>query len=688
MTEGKKDKSKRPIEAPELLAPAGGMTQLVAAVENGADAVYLGGEFLNARGRAENFKSKQLPDAVKYAHSKNVKVYLTMNTLVKDDELQEGLNYAAFAYETGIDALIIQDMGLASLIKERILDMALHLSTQASIYNRSGVDFAAAAGFDTVVVARELSCEELKEICTDSPCRIEVFVHGALCICYSGQCQLSRIIGGRSANRGECAQPCRLPYTDEDGRHEGYYMSPKDLCLLEELPRLIEMGVSSLKIEGRMKSPEYVATVTSIYRKYIDAYMSSPGSYGVEKGDIEDLVQIYSRGGFTKGFFDGRPSDEEYLSGELPKHQGKYIGKVVAVPKARNLVDVKLEAPLEMGDGVEIRASELTGNVVTYIKPLGGGVLRIGDIKGRVAPGDSVYKTGDAGLNERAQASYRNKDKKKIYVDMVFTASLEKGMTLTISEGERQVTHTIPKGVEIARRKAVTAETVKEQLEKTGGTDFNPGEITVHIEKGVNISLSNINKIRRQALEMFAEAKAGRREKVIPGIVENPVLITNDEGRIKGTPQKGIFGKGPLEAVRERQDEAGDIMMIPAVTKGSKDRELAARFERIKKGEDIAEVFGVEKDKPEVLVNNPGWIREFIEAGFTVYGGPGLNIFNGAAKEFYESQGVMPCWGSYELMRRPPLMTMEYDFPLATFLDRKGERYWAAHTGDKTVIEK
>jgi len=395
---------------PELLAPVGGLAQLYAAVNNGADAVYLGGARFNARAKADNFTLPKLRDAIGYAHERNVKVYVTFNTLLKDRELPDALDYAAALWEIGADAVIVQDMGLVRILGKYLPELPLHLSTQATVYNPQAVGLMKEFGIRRIVPARELSLTEIQRLvqaCHGGPedscganCEVEVFVHGALCMCYSGQCQMSRLLGAnaksgrrhgketgakesdnkhgkeamtegsaRSGNRGLCAQPCRLPYTDDQGR-TGYFLSPKDLCLLEELPALCEAGVDSLKIEGRLKSPEYVAVVTGIYRKYLDQYAQA-GAVDVTAEDLAALTQIYSRGGFTTGYLYGDPG-EKLLSGQSPKNAGVYIGKVRSVVSAKSaggdkaaaagaakkdasLVDVMLQGELNEGDGIEIR---------------------------------------------------------------------------------------------------------------------------------------------------------------------------------------------------------------------------------------------------------------------------------------------------------------------------------------------
>jgi len=372
---------------PELLAPAGGWEHLRAAVQNGADAVYMGGPFFNARIKAENFTRENIGDAIEYAHMRDVKAYVAVNTLIKDSELARGLEYVNFLYESGADAVILQDMGLARLARKYLPEMKLHLSTQATVAGAGAVKTVKALGFSRIVPSREMSLDEIRafaeachaeEACSEingaeaaaGACEVEVFVHGALCMCYSGQCQMSRIIGGasgRSGNRGLCAQPCRLPYTDEKGKAR-FLLSPKDICTVDMIPQLAEAGVDSFKIEGRLKSPQYVAEVTSVYRKYLDMYAET-GNVKAAAEDMDRLLGIFNRGGFSSGYLKGNPG-KALLSGSSPKNEGIFTGKVSGCRKGSSLVDVKTEGHLAIGDGVEIRGKGVAGNVITYLKEL------------------------------------------------------------------------------------------------------------------------------------------------------------------------------------------------------------------------------------------------------------------------------------------------------------------------------
>ncbi len=281
----------------ELLAPAGSFSALRAAVQSGADSVYIGGSEFSARKSAQNFTLSEITEAVQYCHLRGVKVHVAANILVKERETAQFLEYMGRLNEIGVDAVIIADIGMASKIRRIYPDLPLHASTQMTVTSVSAAKKLAQMGFSRIVLARELTKEQIEKICKSVDVEIEVFAHGAICMCYSGQCLMSSMIGGRSGNRGMCAQPCRLPYSI--GGKQGHFLSPKDMCMIEVLPQLSKIGVTSIKIEGRLKRSEYVAAVTGIYRKYID----NPKK--VEKSDMDGLYSAFSRSGFTKGYFDG-----------------------------------------------------------------------------------------------------------------------------------------------------------------------------------------------------------------------------------------------------------------------------------------------------------------------------------------------------------------------------------------------
>lgn len=362
---------------PELLSPAGNWDSFIGVMNAGADAVYLGGDKFNARAYADNFTTKQLVEALQLAHLHGKKIYLTLNTLIKEREFGELYDYIAPLYEAGLDGIIIQDFGVLSFCKKFFPEMELHASTQMTVTGSEGVRFLQEQGVCRVVPARELSLEELVRIKKDTGVALETFIHGAICYCYSGQCLFSSFLGGRSGNRGRCAQPCRLPYTVK-GR-EGYPLSLKDMCTIELLPKLMDAGIDSFKIEGRMKKPAYAAGVTSIYRKYIDRYLAdpNPAHYQVEKKDLALLSGLYIRSERSEGYYERRNGKEMITLG-----QPGYVGTDEALAQrmtneyVRELpgLPIDMEVHLTVGEPAQVKISleqagelqecRITGNIV------------------------------------------------------------------------------------------------------------------------------------------------------------------------------------------------------------------------------------------------------------------------------------------------------------------------------------
>ncbi len=337
----------------EVLAPAGTYECFRAAINAGADAVYLGGSMFGARAFAGNFDRDELLSAIRTAHLYGKKVYLTVNTLLRNDELEGLTEYIKPFYEAGLDAAIVQDYGVFSVLRENFPGLDLHASTQMTITGKYGAKLLKDMGASRVVTARELSAAEIKDIHDNVDVEIESFVHGALCYCYSGQCLLSSMIGGRSGNRGRCAQPCRLTYS-MNGINDRYLLSPKDMCTLEAIPDFLDAGVYSLKIEGRMKSPEYVAGVSYAYRRYVDMYLEKGrDGFRVDEKDIKQLMDIYNRGGFCKGYYYVH-NDKNMMTFNRPNHQGIAVGTMkngeLVLTEELNAGDV-----LEFSDGRNTR---------------------------------------------------------------------------------------------------------------------------------------------------------------------------------------------------------------------------------------------------------------------------------------------------------------------------------------------
>ena len=499
----------------ELLSPVGDFECLKAAVQNGADAVYFGANLFNARAFATNFDNDNLKQVINYAKLRGVKTHLTLNTLIKQDEFQDAFNLAKRAYEYGIDAIIIQDLGLADILITNFPDLEIHGSTQMTIHNLEGVKKLEKLGFKRAVLSRELSLNEIEYICKNSNIEIEVFAHGALCISYSGQCLMSSLIGGRSGNRGKCAQPCRLPYEllDENEKiiDKGYLLSTRDLCGLETLPQLIKSGVSSLKIEGRMKTPEYVATVTRIYRKYIDLakkYISSEISeYIIEEKDKQDLMQVYNRGGFSNGHLSNK-TNKKLVYPEKQNNMGLPLGKIIKYNTKKGLVTAKLENTLSIGDGISFEnentkytISELLEKDKNIKQAQINQIVTFGRMKGNINVGDKIYKISNKELSILALESY-SKEYRKNLIDCKIDIHENQKISLTLYSMSFDVKidfiyDYIP---ELAQNAPITEEKIINQFNKTLDTCFQFDKFEINLDNNLFIPVSIINDIRREAL--------------------------------------------------------------------------------------------------------------------------------------------------------------------------------------------
>lgn len=490
----------------ELLSPVGEWDSLVAAVQNGANAVYFGANEFNARMNSKNFDRQELREAIKYAKLRKVKTNLTLNILIKNNEFKKAMDLVKYAYECGIDAIIVQDLGLAKQIIKKFPDLDVHSSTQMTIYDLKGVQGAEKLGFKRCVLARELSADEIKHICKNSNIEIEVFIHGALCICYSGQCLMSSLIGGRSGNRGKCAGTCRLPYTllkNKQSIDKGYLLSSKDVCTLDIIPELIESGVKSFKIEGRMKSPEYVGLVTSIYRKYIDLANSNK-SYYVDEKDREKLMQIFNRGGFSTGYLKGKLG-RNMMFKYRPNHMGGYIGNVEHYNPNKGYVKIKLDKELFLGDSLSIKdgtckISELmVGNNNIKNGRIGQSVT-IGRMYGNICKGDKVYRTVDINLNKSIQ-QVSSKENIRRKIDCTVVIKENEPIMVEVIDIETKITvkkhGSIP---EKALKTGLNKDRVIEQISKLGNTVFEINNISVEIGDMLQSPIKTINELRREAV--------------------------------------------------------------------------------------------------------------------------------------------------------------------------------------------
>ena len=519
-------KKRSELNIPELLAPAGSKEAFIAAVEAGADAIYIGGHEFNARMSATNFSVEEIREACDFAHKRGVKVHVTINTLIENDELEAALKYAEELWEIGVDALIVQDLGLASLIHKCMPDFSMHMSTQGTIYNADGVRVCEEMGFSRVVLARELTLKEIEAICKETNLEIEVFCHGALCYCYSGQCQMSRALGGRSANRGACAQPCRMSYLDN-----GYALSPKDLDVLDYLPELAAAGVSSLKIEGRMKSPEYVAAVTSIYRKYLDK-LKTKEAWQIDSADRVTLAQVFSRG-FTDATLSGE-EDSKLMSLDSPKNKGISIGRTAGsklIKEGRYYLDLEIDGAqaegamldglleLAKGDVLEVQGDPGSSFAVTYLERMGPGKYRVGDAKDEYALGYRVNRVISSKLMSAYSRYYKNKDwhegkfTRKKTVEAHVTVGRTGEVALALKDPETGVSVKKSSGPYAVSEVSGSMEgRVRSSLAKTGGTPFDIRDVKFHGNAELDIPVKEINELRRQVVSELEDAFCVRRE--------------------------------------------------------------------------------------------------------------------------------------------------------------------------------
>lgn len=499
----------------ELLAPVGSFDALKAAVQNGANAVYLGGKDFSARASANNFDRQELIEAVKYAHIRGVRVFVTTNTLIKQDEIEDFVEYAKFLYDIDVDALIIQDIGIAMLINKLIPDFELHASTQMVAHSLEDVQYLESIGFKRVVLARELTIDEIKYICNNTNVDIEIFVHGALCVCYSGACLMSSMIGNRSGNRGRCAQPCRQKYTmidistgKEIHSNGDYLLSTRDLNTIEDVDKIIESGVLSLKIEGRMKKPEYVATVINSYRNAIDEYQATK-KVNISTETMEDLYTIFNRK-FTKGLILGEVG-EDVMNSNVPNNQGLYVGKVIDYNKKSKRLKIKLEGTLKKGDGINLGGG-IIGRIIKgkEIAQIGykGEIIEL-DFIGEARKNQPVFKTSDTNLIDRAQKTYtQDKEFVKSLIDAEITIKLNQYPELKlIDKNNNEVFVKGDKLVEKALKVALGKEKIETQIKKLGNTPYELDNLKINLDEDVSMPISLINQMRREAIELLDESR-------------------------------------------------------------------------------------------------------------------------------------------------------------------------------------
>ena len=655
----------------ELLAPVGSFEALKAAVQNGANAVYLGGKDFGARASANNFDRDELKEAVKYAHIRGVQVFVTTNTLRKENEIEDFLEYAKFLYDIDVDAIILQDIGMARLIKRELPDFELHASTQMVAHSLEDVKYLESVGFDRVVLAREVTVEEIKYICDNCKADIEVFVHGALCVCYSGQCLMSSMIGNRSGNRGRCAQPCRQRYelidvyTGEVVNSNGdYLLSPRDLNAIEEIDKVIDAGVHSLKIEGRMKRPEYVATVIDGYRKTIDEYLAT-NKLNVSDETINDLYTIFNRK-FTKGLLLGDVG-KDMMNSQLPNNQGLYVGTVVDYNKKAKRLKIKLANTLKKGDGINLGGGTI-GRIIKNgnIETIGykGETIEL-DFVGEARKGQIVFKTSDSELMDRVQATFtQDKEFVKNIIDAKITIKLGQNPILTLKDRHsNEATIEGDKIVEEAMKVALSKEKVETQLRKLGNTPYELDLLEIELDDNVSLPISLLNQMRRDCIELLDKERVSiKNRKYKNKIVKyKPVLYNRNKQqeisvKVKNLEQLESALECGLDRIYYEDTNTIDKAMRLAMKYNKKVIYSAPRIIRNKEYNHLAKAnnAGVES----VQVGNYGSIDYFKDKKLNIdyY----LNAFNSETINYYKEIGADTLCISQELNINEIKETIKY----------------------------
>lgn len=533
----------------ELLAPAGSKDALIAAIENGANAVYLAGNMFGARAYADNFDENAIREAIKFAHLRDAAVHVTVNTIVDDSEMDALKKYLRFLYDSGADAILVQDLGVASVAKKVVPYMPLHASTQMTVHNIEGVRAMEQLGFSRVVLSRELSIDEIKNICDNSNIEIEVFAHGALCVCYSGQCLMSSMIGGRSGNRGRCAQPCRLPYTlvgNEnknvlDGVAGQYLLSPRDLNTLDLLPDLIDAGVASLKIEGRMKRPEYVAVVTKTYRNVIDRYIDKKIKE-ISTSERDAISQIFNRD-FTTAYLLGRPG-RDFMSDARPNNRGMLAGRVVSYDNAKKRVAVKCVKSLSENDELEIwvkvggratlKVHDMMNESEKIITSSNVGDIVSLPLENVVNPHDRLFRVFDAKLMAEAKLSFQSgAPVRRIPVKVFALAHIGESFSVKfVSKDGFEASVDSGFIVEPAKNRPVNEDAIKKQLSRLGSTVYSVEAFEIALDENVMVPASVMNETRRRATELLDKARLKKYNRDDNDFFENRKIKQYDSGKL------------------------------------------------------------------------------------------------------------------------------------------------------------
>jgi putative protease len=642
--------------SPELLAPAGGPDALRAAVRNGADAVYLGTAELNARRGAENFTLETLDEACRFAHLRGARVYLTANVLITQQEMGQALEMIAAAWGSGVDAVIVQDLGLMSALHSALPQVRVHASTQVDAHNGESIAAVARLGASRVTLSRELEASEIADLVSTSDIEVECFVHGSLCFCHSGQCLMSSMIGGRSANRGLCAQPCRLPYELIDasgcpvptpGRH---LLSTKDLAGISLLPELVHAGVSSLKIEGRMKSAEYVAAVVSVYRAALDRAVRSPEDFAVLPTEAERLDEAFSRG-LTPAYLRGERGNE-MMSYSRPNNRGVQIGRVAAT--GPGTADVSLERSLESADTLQFWTSSghfaqpagrmRMGEEVVPAAPSGARVRL--EVKRPVRSGDRVFRVANAALLQAARRSWQEGTERlpvsvrlDVRVKVGEPALVEASSSGAAGRAEGPV-------VEPARTRPVTVEEIIEHVGRLGGTAYGAAEYRVMADADAGIGFSTLHRLRGEAIEKLDAARlapwSGRGPAVPAPLADLPPAW------VRRDPVELVVMARDADSAEACRRGGADRVFAPVVPRTPPPAGVGPWLPRIAHGDEVpALLAGAAGDKSAVC-GNLGLLAAAAASGLRVEADWGLNALNDQTVAALARLGAERVWASPE----------------------------------------
>jgi putative protease len=673
---------------PELLAPAGDWDCVRAAIENGADAIYLGLDCgFNARARAANFAPQDLPRLMELLHSRGVRGYVTLNTLAFTDELSEVEQLVRLIAAAGVDAVLIQDLGVARLVRAICPDLPMHASTQMTLTSGAGLEFARSLGIERAVMAREMSIREIRKLHGQSPLPLEAFVHGALCVAYSGQCLTSESLGGRSANRGQCAQACRLPYDlicdgrDVETGDVKYLLSPQDLAGFELIPQLMEAGVCSLKIEGRLKTPEYVANLTRHYREAIDsAVTGQPVRFTPRQ--IEEMELSFSRG-FSPGWLEGC-HHKRLVPGQSSSKRGVFLGRVLAVHRGR--IVVRLEgSSVKRGDGLAFDCGKPVDD------PQGGRVYEIfrrGKSLERAEQGEEVelafarnaidftqiwedqqvWKTDDPELTSRLRATFQNQTpRRQMAIDVAVAAGEGERLRVVARTETGVVVRVVSQDLlATAQKHALTADTLRQQLGRLGGTAFTLRQLDARIEGRPMAPFSVLGQIRHELVQKLQEAVVKPPERRIdPGptlvrlraedaakrtvvtAVEQPTLhvLVRSLSQLQTVLSTGI---------RDVYVDFQDLREYHSAVRLAREAEarILLATPRIEKPDEKGMFHLLAKQGADgVLVRNLGGLLFFGERGIPRVVDFSLNVANELAAQLFHDQGPLRITPSYDLNR-------------------------------------